>query len=40
MNVQNARKPNNWHPDYKFNRECASLRSDKTGLIEQGTGDG
>lgn len=28
-----------WHVDYKPNRQHASLRPDKTGWIEQGTGD-
>ena len=29
----------NWHVDYKPNRQTASMRSVKTGGIEQGTGD-
>lgn len=28
-----------WHVDYKPNRQTASVRSDKTGWIEQGTVD-
>lgn len=28
-----------WHVDYKPNRHTASVRSDKTGWIEQGTAD-
>jgi hypothetical protein len=29
----------NWHVDYKPNRQTASVRSGKTGWMEQGTGD-
>lgn len=28
-----------WHVDYKPNRQTASVRSDKTGWMGQGTGD-